>query len=230
MRTDYRCGHGRGPCDLPRFREEEIAERLGQVLKDVSLPSEVALSIEASLHQAQVQARKHVTQERTRIERELAGLHSRMDSAYKDKLEGTISLDFWQRMQRDFESEELRHKSLLEGSSEADTGQKMLDMQRVLELAQKAYFLYLTQKPAEKVELLRKVLLNCKIDAVSLYPTYRKPFDLICKRVKTEQWSARTNAAGTSDRWSARVADEIQRRAPEGGLFNCGSPDSSGSR
>ena len=60
----------------------------------------------------------------------------------------------------------------------------MLSEQRILELANKAYFLYVTRKPAELAELLRKVLLNCAIDGVSVYPTYRKPFDLICKRAK----------------------------------------------
>jgi len=32
------------------------------------------------------------------------------------------------------------------------------------------------------------VLSNCAIDAVSLYPTYRKPFDLIFQKAKTEGW------------------------------------------
>lgn len=31
---------------------------------------------------------------------------------------------------------------------------------------------------------------TCALDGVSLYPTYRKPFDMIAKRVKTEEWSA----------------------------------------
>jgi hypothetical protein len=34
------------------------------------------------------------------------------------------------------------------------------------------------------------VLSNCAIDAVSIYPTYRKPFDLIFQRAKTEEWRA----------------------------------------
>ena len=32
------------------------------------------------------------------------------------------------------------------------------------------------------------VLSNCKMDAVSLHPTYRKPFDLIFKRVQSKEW------------------------------------------
>jgi len=34
------------------------------------------------------------------------------------------------------------------------------------------------------------VLSNGGIDAASRYPTYRKPFDLIFEKVKTEEWCA----------------------------------------
>jgi hypothetical protein len=60
----------------------------------------------------------------------------------------------------------------------------MLNVVRTLELANKAYFLYLKQEPAEKAKLLKLVLLNCAIDATTVYPTYRKPFDVIFTRAK----------------------------------------------
>ena len=31
----YRCSGYRGKCDLPRFREQEISDRLGGILKDI---------------------------------------------------------------------------------------------------------------------------------------------------------------------------------------------------
>jgi site-specific DNA recombinase len=164
------------------------------VLHDVSLPDEVVKSIEVSLHRTQIEMRKRTSQERVRLERELTALRNRMDAAYRDKLDGTIALDFWQRMQSDFQAEELRIKSLIDGLNDGNVGEKLLDVSRCLELAQRARFLYLTRKPAEQAELLRKVLLNCKIDAVSLYPTYRKPFDLILQRIKTKEWSGREDS------------------------------------
>src|ERR1039457_5366372 len=114
-----------------------------------------------------------------------------MDAAYTDKYDGKISEEFWQRKQAEWQAEECRIKSVRAGLEEDKSGERLLTMQRILELSQKAYFLYLTRKPAEQAELLRKVLLNCSIDAISLYPTYRKPFDLIFKRAKNEEWSGR---------------------------------------
>ena len=75
----------------------------------------------------------------------------------------------------------------------AENPERALDRVRILELANKAHSLYVTQSPQEKAKLLRMVLSNCAVDAVSVYPTYRKPFDLIAKRVKSEDWSGRAD-------------------------------------
>ena len=63
--------------------------------------------------------------------------------------------------------------------------------QRTLELANKAYSLYLTRNPEEQAQLLRMVLLNCAIDGASVQLTYRKPFDLIFERARNQEWSGR---------------------------------------
>ena len=85
----------------------------------------------------------------------------------------------------------MRLKSLISDLNGTKQSDRLLDVQRILELVNKAYFLYFTRKPAEQAELLKKVLSNCSIDAVSLYPTYRTPFDMIFKRAKLQEWSGR---------------------------------------
>jgi hypothetical protein len=70
------------------------------------------------------------------------------------------------------------------------TGEGVLTVKRIFELANRAHFLYLTRNSAERGQLLKSVLWNCATDGVNLIPTYRKPFDLIFQRVKTEDWSA----------------------------------------
>ena len=129
--------------------------------------------------------------ERARLERELQTLHVRMDAAYIDKLDGRISEEFWQRKNTDWATEEFRIKSRIAGPVENEGEKQLLNIGRILELAHNAHSLYLTRKPAGQAELLQKILLNCSIDAVSLYPTYRKPFDLIFNRAKNEEWSGR---------------------------------------
>jgi hypothetical protein len=83
---------------------------------------------------------------------------------------------------------------------------RILNSIRILELANKAHSLYLKQNSAERAKLLRIVLSNCAVDAVSVYPTYRKPFDVIFQRVKTEEWCARRDS---NSRPSASKADAL---------------------
>jgi hypothetical protein len=67
-----------------------------------------------------------------------------------------------------------------------NAGTSMLDAVKILELANKAYFLYAKQSPSEKAKLLNLVLSNCALDAASVYPTYGKPFDVIFAKGKNE--------------------------------------------
>ena len=189
----YRCSGGRGPCDLPRFREKDVAGMLGDVVRDVTIPPEVAERIAIVFERDQVNAGARLAQERARLNRELNTLRTRMDGAYSDKLDGKISEDFWQRKQVDWQAEELRITTRLGGLKEPSKENTLADVRRILELAQNAYSLYVTQKPSEQAELFRTVLLNCAIDSVSLYPTYKKQFDLIAKRAKDEEWSGRAD-------------------------------------
>ena len=60
----------------------------------------------------------------------------------------------------------------------------MLDASRILELTNKACFLYVRQNRTKKAGLLRMVLSNRAIDAIGVYPTYRKQYGLIFQRAE----------------------------------------------
>jgi site-specific DNA recombinase len=64
----YRCTGHRGKCGLPRFREEDIAQRLGEPLKGLHVPEEVVSQIVATLRDDQRQSVSKVCAERSRLE------------------------------------------------------------------------------------------------------------------------------------------------------------------
>jgi site-specific DNA recombinase len=136
----YRCSGGRGPCDLPRFREEQIAGMLGDVVRGVVIPPEVAERIAKTLEREHADAGTRVAQERVRLNRELSALRGRLDAAYCDKLDGKISEDFWQRKQADCQREELRLTSRLEGLKEPGKENTLADVRRILELSQSSFY------------------------------------------------------------------------------------------
>jgi site-specific DNA recombinase len=191
--TYYRCTGHRGKCELPYMREEQISERLGQILKDIHIPDDVLAALEQSLLRDKGSSEAHTRAERERLDQRLSRVRARMERAYVDKLDGKITEQFWEARSAQWNQEDEQISMAIRGL-EAIKPDRILDGVRILELANKAYFLYLRQTPEEQGKLLRIVLSNCKIDATSLYPTYRKPFDLIFQHGKKEEWRARRDS------------------------------------
>ena len=188
--TYYRCTGFRGKCELPYFREDDLGDRLGYILKDIRIPDDILAQLQESLLNDKGREEEIMKAQGERLADRLSQVHRRMDQAYQDKLDGKIREDFWERKSAEWQAEEFEIRASMQ-AVETSRPERMLDAARILELANKAYFLYVKQNHAEKAKLLKLVLSNCSIDAVSVYPTYRKPFDLIFQRMKTEEWCAR---------------------------------------
>ena len=108
-----------------------------------------------------------------------------VEQAYVDRLDGKITEEFWEAKSAEWQEEEQALLASLRELEQAESPERALDRVRILELANRAHSLYVAQTPQEKAKLLRMVLSNCAVDAVSVYPTYRKPFDVIFERAKT---------------------------------------------
>jgi hypothetical protein len=109
---------------------------------------EIVSQIVMKLREDQRQAVGKVSAERTRLEARLTGIRRRMDAAYSDKLDGKISEDFWERKMRDWQIEEQQVKMAIQALSNAEAGDGALDAERIFELANKAYSLYVSQNPS----------------------------------------------------------------------------------
>src|SRR3984893_6407173 len=189
----YHCTGYRGKCALPYMREEAVGEQLGPVLKNIHIPDEVLGSLQDSLAEDSEQVRQESAAQRIRLEQRLAAVRRRLDQVYLDKLDGKISEEFWEQKNAEWQEEAIGLALALRAFSTANPD-RLLTANRILELANKAYSLYLGQNAAERGKLLRIVLSNCATDGVSLYPAYTKPFDLIFERAKTEEWCARRDS------------------------------------
>ena len=189
----YRCSHGRGRCSLPYMREQDLSDRLGELLKGIYVPETIARtivnSLQADLSRLQTQQQEQVAA----LQQRLATIRTRLDQIYEDKLEGKIDEPFWTRKQAECREQERALETALSSLSTPVTEEHVLTVERVFELAQKAHYLYLSQNLAERGQLLKSVLLNCATDGVSLWPNYKRPFDLIFRRAENEDWSGRAD-------------------------------------
>jgi site-specific DNA recombinase len=189
----YRCSHGRGKCSLPYMREQDVSERLGELLKGICVPETIAQNIVDSLQSDGEQAESARQQRTTAIQQRLAALRARMDQMYEDKLDGKIDQEFWTRKMNEWREQERALEAELSALSNPVTQDHVLTVKRIFELANRAYSLYLARNTAERGQLLKSVLLNCSTDGVSLCPTYRAPFELIFERAKDQNWSGRAD-------------------------------------
>ena len=94
----------------------------------------------------------------------------------------------------DWRMEEQQVRMAIDGIKNAETSDRAMDAEKIFEPANKAYSLYVSQDSTEKAKLLRMLFSNCSMDAVSATPVYRKPFDVIAKRVEKEEWSGRLDS------------------------------------
>ena len=187
----YRCSGYRGKCDTPRFTEDEISEKLSVIPQGIYVPDDVMHTILRKLAGDQEHAKKDTEAQRIRLEQRLVNTRKKMDQAYDDKLRGVITEEFWQRKMDDWRAEEQQIVIAMEGLQASGKSDRLLNAKRILELANKASFLYFSYNSAQRARFLKLILLNCSIDEVSVYPTYRYPFDRVFERVKTKEWSGR---------------------------------------
>jgi len=115
---------------------------------------------------------------RQRLERDKRELDRKLDVLYEDKLSGSIDEDFWKRKQQEYRT----RLSWIEDNlqrGEQDSGERLANAERIIELSQKAYSLYLTQDMDEKRKLLDLLLLNSTMKDRKVESTLRHPFDII---------------------------------------------------
>jgi len=186
----YRCSQGRGKCQLPYMREPDIANRLGEVLKSISIPGSVVTQIVASLRTELDRSERERRVNLAALQQRLSAIRTRMNQIYEDKLDSKISEEFWDRKQAEYRDQERVLQVQIDRAGEQATAENVTNVQRIFGLAQSAYSLYFTRNGMEQGQLLKSVLLNGSTDGVSLWLVYGKPFDLIFQRAKRQGWSA----------------------------------------
>lgn len=97
-----------------------------------------------------------------------------MTKLYTDKLDGTIDAGFWARKSSEWRAEQQKIREAIRQHEQANTSYFEQGSQ-IIELARRAYSLWLGQDPFEKANLLRILLWNCIFDGVVYTPLIESP-------------------------------------------------------
>jgi DNA invertase Pin-like site-specific DNA recombinase len=189
----YRCTGARGACGNTYIRQEVLAGLLGDVVKRIELPIEVADQIADSLRNTQTEAEQKRRHALAAFVQRQRAVEAKLDRGYEDYVEGKLSDAFWARKSEEWETE----LGTIEAAMAQLSGpapQYAVTGAKILELAKQAEFLYKSQNPTEQRRLLETVLSNCTFDRGSLCPTYSKPFDLLVRGNETGDWLFRLDS------------------------------------
>jgi len=178
----YRCTGFRGACGNTYIREERLADLLGDTIAPIQITSEIAAGIAETLRTGDAEVEQRRSEAIRQLEQRRRTVMSKLDRGYDDFVAGHISEDLWKRKSAEWEADLQALEAELT-RVEQPRQPIMTTAERILELAQKAEFLYKSQDRAEQRRLLEIVLSNCTFDRGSLTPTYNSPFDLLVRPV-----------------------------------------------
>ena len=169
------------------MREELLEERLGQFVKEIVIDDERLEWLKEALKESHVDEKAYHGETIAKLTSQLNKLQQKLDQVYDDRLEEKITEEFWAKKSEQWKEEQSRILSKVKWYQSAnksyfDEGIK------ILELANKAYSLYQKAEVQEKGKLLKYMLSNCQLTNETLYPTYRKPFDLIAEGNRSQEW------------------------------------------
>ena len=117
-------------------------------------------------------------------------LQRRLDRIYMNKLDEVVTTEFYQEKTNEWKNEQNSILVNINKHKDANTNYFEKGI-KILELTQKAYSTYLEQNNTGKRNLLNILLSNCTLNDGNLYPTYRKPFDLLAKGLSRSNWLPR---------------------------------------
>jgi site-specific DNA recombinase len=181
----YHCTQAKGKCDQPWIREEVIDSQMASVLKAIEVDQAAIDDVIRALKDSCRDERVFRESEVKRLSARQTELQTRLDKAYEDRLDGVIDDRYWRDVSAKWRTEQDSVTAQLERLT--GTGRDYVDQAlKVLELSKMAYSLYVERNGAERRQLLKSVLSNCLFDGVTLYPTYKKPFDLIAEGVQNQ--------------------------------------------
>jgi site-specific DNA recombinase len=174
----YHCTGYRGKCPERYVREEVLEAEFSRLLDRLSFDGEMLDWVRDALHESHAAQRTDQESAVARLQLEYDRLQKRLHAMYVDKLDGSISPEFFEQMSTEWRREQADCLRKMEQLRNAD--QTYLDDGvRLLELAMNASRLFEQQEPREKRKLLDFLLSNSTWKEGRLHPNFKQPFDLI---------------------------------------------------
>ena len=185
----YRCTKYERHCSQRPVKEETIGVELEHLFQTLKLSENGLQFVLAGLKQSlEVKRASHDTEFETMV-REQSTLKNRLDRLYEDRLDGKVTDAFYDQKAKEYTARlETLERSIAQ-HNRADVDYYDFGV-KILELAEKADFLYKAANPEEKQEFLHFLLSNSTLKDGKPEFALKMPFSAIAKRSPLEERSA----------------------------------------
>ena len=183
----YRCTYGRGECEQPYRREEQLSRELWSVVDGIHLSTDLVERIVGMFKEREEELERFRRARSLELKAEESRVLELRDSAYLDKLEGTVDEERWLSMDRRL-SGQLDHVRDEKARLAVPVTTSVDNVREALELLERAPALYLRESHEERAKLLRTVVSNCRLTAENVVPVYREPFDAVAEGLRSGNW------------------------------------------
>jgi site-specific DNA recombinase len=183
--TYYHCTGFKGKCGNSWVREEELEDSFGEIVRNIRIDRSHVELIKEALRLSHTEEKEYHDQMIKDLSAQYMRIQNRLDQAYIDKLDGKIVEEFWLEKSEEWRGEQQAIREKIHRHENANVNYFDQGV-KILELAHRAYPLYLSQNAFEKRKLLDFILSNCTLNDGILCPTYRKPFDILAKGIRNQ--------------------------------------------
>ncbi|MGH2613469.1 MAG: recombinase family protein, partial [Rhabdochlamydiaceae bacterium] len=174
----YHCTQYNGKHGAKWITEAGITEQLGQVFKNLQLPTNTVQEIMDNLnevHQGKIDFHnKHYD----KLVQEQKSLTTMMDNLYLDRLKGRITEDDYDKFFQSFNEKKVELETRLALLSDAEDNY-YITAKYLLDIANRAYDLFIRSEVEERRQLVKLVLQNIRLEGKLVRYDALKPFDTI---------------------------------------------------
>ncbi len=174
----YHCTQYNGKHGAEWLREEEITNQIGRVFKNLQLPEDTLRKVVETLNSTHQNKMDFQNKQFDKLTKERTVTTNMIDNLYLDKLKGRITDDEYDRFYQSFREQLSDIDTRLALLQEAEDNY-YITAKYILDLANRAYDLFVSSELEEKRQLIKLVLKNLKLEGKTVQFEAVKPFDTL---------------------------------------------------
>lgn len=171
-------------------REEKLVEMFEEPIKKITLDNEIAEWLIEGLREYKKNNLELQENRYNVLKDQHDKIKNRLSKLYDSKFDGELNEDIFRAKEREYKNQLTEIESQMDGRQVIERdfyefGYKTFELSKML------YSQYVRANYEDKAKMLKFVASNYTLNDVSLFPTYRKPFDMLAEGLSHTSWLPR---------------------------------------